>query len=104
MITEVTHKNFNSILESGKPILLDFQAVWCAPCRMMNPHIEALAKELDGNVTVAKIDVDKMPEVAQSYGVQGIPAFILLVDGSEVTRITGAVSPTKLHDIISEWM
>ena len=85
----INKDNFNEIKSGNKPVLIDFYADWCGPCRMMAPVIEEIAKESDG-VVVGKINVDDEPELAQAFGVMSIPTLVVLKGGVEVTRSTGA--------------
>ena len=77
------------VLESGLPVLVDFYADWCGPCRAMAPVVEQLAGELDGKVVVGKLDVDSNQEIAIRYGVMGIPTLRLFRDGKLVDRLVG---------------
>lgn len=80
--------------------LLDFWAVWCGPCKIMNPIIEELEKELAGKVEVVKINVDEKPEEAQKYGVMSIPTYIVLKDGKEAGRKIGVTSKADLLKLL----
>lgn len=80
--------------------LLDYKAVWCGPCRVMEPVIEELKKELDGKVEVVEIDVDEKPEEASKYGVMSIPTYIVLKDGKEVGRRIGVTSKEDLLKLL----
>jgi thioredoxin 1 len=77
------------VLEAKEPVLVDFWATWCAPCRALAPLIERLAEQYQGRAKVLKLDVDKAPDVAQRYGVQSIPTVILFRDGKEQARWVG---------------
>ncbi len=80
------------VLESDKPVLVDFWAEWCAPCRMIGPTVETVAEEMKEQVGVYKMNVDENMEVPQRYGVRGIPTLIVFKGGEEQERIVGAVS------------
>jgi len=85
-----TAAEFDSVvLKANKPVLVDFYADWCGPCRMLAPTIEKLAKQYDGRAVVAKVNVDQLSKVAERYGIQGIPAVLVFNQGKEVQRLVG---------------
>ena len=89
-VLELTDANFQSeVLSSDKPVLVDFWAEWCGPCRMLAPTIEALAKEFDGKVKVGKLDTDHNQNVPVQYGIQAIPTVILFNKGQVVQKFVG---------------
>src|SRR5207245_1517793 len=82
-----TDRTFDSeVLKSEKPVLVDFWATWCGPCKMIAPVLEEIATEKDGALKIAKLDVDQNPETAQKFGVMSIPTLLLFKNGSEVSR------------------
>ena len=94
---EVTDKTFDQVvLEAGLPTVVDFWAVWCGPCKMIAPALEQIAAEYDGQLQVAKLDVDHNNETAMRYGVMSIPTLILFKDGEPVERIIGFMPKEKL--------
>ena len=89
-INHVSEDSFKSeVLESPQPVLVDFTAVWCGPCKMLDPVVKQLAHEWDGKVKVVKLDVDNNPNLAMNYQVMGVPTLLLFVKGQPVQRITG---------------
>ena len=85
----VHQENFNEIIKGGKPVLLDFYADWCGPCRMVAPIVEEIANERD-DIIVGKVNVDEQGELAQAYDVMSIPTLIVLKDGKVANQATGA--------------
>ena len=86
----------NEVIKSGKPVMVDFWATWCAPCRMIAPVVEEMAKEYDGQAKICKIDVDANPGVASKYGIMSIPRILFFNHGKLVDKIVGAVPKTQL--------
>ncbi|HEY6736576.1 MAG TPA: thioredoxin [Candidatus Saccharimonadia bacterium] len=102
MIKTVTSQSFkDDVLSSDQPVLVDFWASWCGPCIAMEPTIEAVAKEFDGKVTVAKLNVDENPDIANQFGVQGIPTMFVFKGGQPVERIVGLTPKDKLVSVLS---
>lgn len=94
---EVTDQTFNQVvLEADLPTVVDFWAVWCGPCKMIAPALEQIAEEYDGQIHVAKLDVDHSSETAMQYGVMSIPTLILFKKGEPVERIVGFLPKEKL--------
>ena len=103
LVSDVTDNSFeNEVLNSDKPVLVDFWAVWCAPCIALTPTIEALAEKYDGAARVVKINVDDNPTVTNRYGIRGMPTLILFKNGREEERVLGAVSRDALTRMIDK--
>lgn len=94
---KITKDNFNEeVVNSELPVLIDFYADWCGPCKMMSPVVEELAKEYEGKAKVAKINVDQEPEIAEKYDVMSIPNFVFIKNGKLVDQQIGATAKAKL--------
>ncbi len=94
--------NFNKIINKKTPVLVDFFAEWCGPCKAQSPVIKELAQEVDGKVRVIKIDIDKNQAVAQRYNVRGVPTLVLFIEGKIVWRQSGVQSKSQLLDVIKQ--
>ncbi len=104
-VIEVTDNSFEKdVLQSERPVLVDFWAVWCGPCRMMAPVVEAVADKYQGVVQVGKVNVDDNVSVSQRFGIKGIPTLILFKNGQEAERMVGATSEQALAQMIDKHM
>jgi len=102
-VLELTDASFeSSVLKSDKPVLVDFWAVWCGPCRTVAPHFDALAQAYGDRVRFAKCDVDLNHEIAARYEVRGMPTFLALHDGKVVAQILGAVPRARLEELVKK--
>ncbi|MBO4457931.1 MAG: thioredoxin [Butyrivibrio sp.] len=97
----LSSQNFEEeVLKSKLPVLVDFAADWCGPCKMMSPIIDEFAEEYDGELKVGKINVDQAPDIAQKYNVMSIPMFAFFKNGEVIETVVGAQNKTKLQSII----
>jgi len=103
MVAEVSDNSFKTdVLESTEPVLVDFWAPWCGPCRMIAPMVEELAAENRGSVKVTKINIDDNPEAAQNYGVSSIPTLMIFKNGEVIERMVGVQPKSRLQQALDE--
>jgi thioredoxin 1 len=102
-VREVSDASFeNDVLNSDRPVLVDFWAAWCAPCRMLAPTVEAVADKYAATARVVKLNVDDNPSVSQRYGIKGIPTLILFKNGHEEERVVGATSEGAISRMLDK--
>ena len=91
-----------TVLKSDKPVMLDFWAEWCQPCKMLTPTVEELAGEFEGQILVGKLNVDDNPNTATTYGIRGIPTLLFIKDGQVVQQLVGVKSKAEIKKVIEE--
>jgi len=96
MALEITDANINELINSGKPVVIDFWAEWCGPCRMVGPIVEELAKEYEGKVVIGKMDVDENVDTPTTYGIRNIPTMLFFKDGQVVDKQVGATQKSVI--------
>ena len=102
-VMEFDDQNFDSdVLEAGMPVLVDFWAVWCGPCKAIAPIVEEVANEFSGKVRVGKIDVDSNNQVARRYGIRSIPTLLLFSGGEVVDQVIGNVAKASIESMLSK--
>ena len=105
MALEFTEANFDELaLKSDKPVLVDFWAEWCGPCRMVGPIVEEISKEYDGKAIIGKVNVDENPNISSKYGIRNIPTILFLKNGEVVDKSVGAVPKNILTDKLNNHM
>jgi thioredoxin 1 len=98
-----TNKSFSEIINGNKPVLVDFFAEWCGPCKMMPPILKELKQMAGDDLTILKIDVDRNPSVASSLGIQGVPTLILFRNGQIKWRQSGVVRAQQLYQVVKQY-
>ena len=92
--------NFATIINDNKPVIVDFHAVWCSPCKMQTPILKELARDLGDQVKVIKVDVDQNQEIASQYRIQSVPTLIIFRNGNPVWRQSGVVAKSQLKEVV----
>jgi thioredoxin 1 len=104
-VKEVTDGDFQEyVLDSDTPVLVDFWAEWCGPCRVVSSEVEKLAVELEGRMKVVKLNIDENPRVTGEYGIMSIPSLVLFADGDEATRVVGARPASAIKKSIESFL
>nr|YP_009399080.1 thioredoxin [Taenioma perpusillum]ARW68477.1 thioredoxin [Taenioma perpusillum] len=105
MVSQVQDDSFNKeVIQSSLPVLVDFWAPWCGPCRMIAPIIEEIANDFNGSVKVVKINTDKSPTIADKYGIRSIPTVMVFIKGEKVDTVIGAVPKSTLINKIKKYL
>ena len=100
-VIEITKNNFDQeVMQSEKPVLLDFWAAWCGPCKMLSPVVESIGSQYEGKVLVGKVNVDEEPELARRFGVMSIPTVVFLKNGREFDRKVGVMPPQAFTGVL----
>jgi thioredoxin 1 len=103
--TEVKDATFKEeVLDSELPVLVDFWAPWCGPCRMVAPVVEEIAQQYEGKVKVVKLNTDDNPQVASQYGIRSIPTLMIFKDGQRVDMVVGAIPKTTLANTLEKYL
>lgn len=101
-LQEFTDANFEKeVLQAAQPVLVDFWAVWCGPCKMIAPVVEEIAREYDGRLKVGKVDVDSNPEISMKFGIRSIPTLMIFKAGKVVEQVIGAVPKKNLLEKVT---
>ncbi len=104
-ISEITQDTFQSeVLQSDLPVLVDFWAPWCGPCRMVSGVVDEVAQQYDGQLKVVKVNTDEQPSIASNYGIRSIPTLMVFMNGEKVEQLVGAVAKTTLSNAVEPFL
>ena len=101
MELEITDQNFDSVVAQGKPVVVDFWATWCGPCKRLAPMIEELAAEYDGKVSIGKCDIEENTDMTDKFGIMNVPTVVFIKDGKEVDRLVGIAGKNVYEEKIN---
>jgi thioredoxin 2 len=101
-IVDASEQSFDAEIDAAVPVLIDFWAPWCGPCRMVSPLVERIARDRPGRLKLVKLNVDEAPQIAGRYGVQGIPLLVLVRERGELDRLVGAVPEAQLQQWLEQ--
>ena len=104
MALEIKDSNIEETLQSDQPVMLDFWAAWCGPCRMVGPIVDEISQEYDGKAVVGKVDVDNNPDTATKYGIRNIPTILFFKNGEIVDKVVGVVPKEQLTEKLEKLM
>ena len=93
---------FNSLIHDDRPVIVDFHALWCSPCKIQSPILKEVANELGNRIKVIKIDVDQNSEIASRYNIQSVPTLIIFKNGEQIWRQSGVVSKNQLYNVLTK--
>jgi thioredoxin 1 len=104
METENKRETFNEIIQGNKPVLIDFTAEWCGPCKMMKPILEELRQRMGDKIRILKIDIDKSPAVSDAFNIQSVPTLMLIQNHNILWRQSGVIQANQLEPIINQFL
>lgn len=104
MELEITDQNFDSVVAQGKPVVVDFWATWCGPCKRLAPMIEELAAEYDGKVSIGKCDIEENTDMTDKFGIMNVPTVVFIRDGKEFDRLVGIAGKNVYQEKINSML
>ncbi|MCI0485239.1 MAG: thioredoxin [Blastocatellia bacterium] len=104
LVREIDSSEFAELIKGARPVLVDFHATWCGPCKVMEPIIERLAEQFAGQAEIVKVNIDKSPDAAANNGVRSVPTFMLFAEGRLIDRVVGTSSQKQLAALIAPYL